>query len=242
MKKTLHIVRDYGKLTPKRLKTPEFSHLWLLLYWIFYGLAFLILERFVHADYTYVECSLDAVIPFCEYFLIPYYFWFVFLVGMIVYSLLFNIETFRNFMWFIIISNTVTLIIYAIFPTAQNLRPSSFEHNNIFTHIVGMLYNFDTNTNVCPSLHVINSAAVLFAAWHDENLKAPFIRFLFLAASILICMSTVFLKQHSVLDIAAAAVLCAICYPFVFSKKLSPVRKTPRFTEQESICVAAECE
>lgn len=217
--KKLTYAADYRKLTFAKLKTPEFSHLWLLLYWPLYGLVFRALERLVTADYTYVECRLDSLIPFCEYFVIPYYFWFVFLVGMLLYSLLFNIETFKKFMWYIIITNTITLIIYAVFPTAQNLRPESFAHNNIFTNIVVKLYNFDTNTNVCPSLHVINSVAVLLAAWQDKNLRAPFVRFLFILSTVLICMSTVYLKQHSVLDVAAAAVLCVICYPFAFSSR-----------------------
>ena len=154
--KKLTFAADYKKLTPAKLKTPEFSHLLLLLYWPLYGIAFLLLERFVSADYHYVECSLDSYIPFCEFFVIPYYFWFVFLIGMLLYSMLLNIETFKKFMWYIIITNTITLLFYAIYPTAQDLRPAVFERHNIFTVIVGKLYNFDTNTNVCPSLHVIN--------------------------------------------------------------------------------------
>lgn len=218
--KKLTFAADYKKLTPAKLKTPEFSHLLLLLYWPLYGIAFLLLERFVSADYHYVECILDSYIPFCEFFVIPYYFWFLFLIGMLLYSMLFNIETFKKFMWYIIITNTITLLFYAIYPTAQNLRPTVFERHNIFTVIVGKLYNFDTNTNVCPSLHVINSVAVLLAAWQDENFRTPFKRFLFIAATVLISLSTVFLKQHSVIDIAAAVILCIICYPFAFSSKL----------------------
>lgn len=214
-------VRDYRRLTLAGLKTPEFSHLWLLLYWPLYGISFFTLERLVNTEYHYVECALDSFIPFCEFFLIPYYFWFVYLIGMILYSLLYNIDTFKKFMWFIIITNTITMLIYAIYPTAQNLRPTEFARSNIFTDIVKGLYAFDTNTNVCPSLHVINSFAVLFAAWKDENFRTPFRRFLFAASAILICMSTVFLKQHSAVDVAAALVLCIICYPFVFIKQFS---------------------
>lgn len=219
--KKLKLAADYKKLTFSGLKTPEFSHLWLLLYWPLYGIAFFTLERLVNTEYHYMECTLDGLIPFCEYFLIPYYFWFVYLIGMIVYSMLFNVNTFKKLMWFIIITNTLTMIIYAVYPTAQNLRPQVFEHNNIFTSIVGKLYSFDTNTNVCPSLHVTNSVAVLLAALTDENFRTPFRRFLFAISAILICMSTVFLKQHSVIDVVSALVLCAVCYPFVFSKKFS---------------------
>ena len=218
--KQLEFAADYRKLTFQKLKTPEFSHLWLLLYWPLYGIAFFTLERLVNADYHYVECTVDGLIPFCEYFIIPYYFWFVFLIGMLLYSLLFNIDTFKKFMWYIIITNTITLLIYAIYPTAQNLRPTVFERHNIFTVIAAKLYAFDTNTNVCPSLHVINSVAVVLAAWNDKNLCTAFKRFLFVFAAILISMSTVYLKQHSIIDVFAALILCALCYPFVFSKKL----------------------
>lgn len=219
--KKLKFAANYKEFSLSKLKTPEFSHLWLLLYWPLYGIAFFSLERLVNADYHYMECALDGLIPFCEYFLIPYYFWFVYLIGMIVYSLLFNIETFKKFMQYIIITNTLTMIIYAIYPTAQSLRPVFFERNNIFTAIVARLYAFDTNTNVCPSLHVINSVAVLLAALKDKNLRAPLWRFAFAISAVLICMSTVFLKQHSALDVAAALVLCAACYPFVYSERLS---------------------
>lgn len=54
------------------------------------------------ADYRR-HCALDDVIPFCEYFLIPYLFWFAFLVGMHLYTLLYDTETLRRMMRYIIL-------------------------------------------------------------------------------------------------------------------------------------------
>ena len=54
--------------------------------------------------YQAVECAQDAYIPFCEWFVIPYYFWFAFLVGMGVYGVLFEIRAFRHFSWFVILT------------------------------------------------------------------------------------------------------------------------------------------
>lgn len=221
----LKIETNYKQFRLNKLNDPDFSHLKLLLYWPLFGIMFLLLERFLPLNYHNISCSFDNYIPLCEYFVIPYYFWFVFLIGMLAYSLFFSIETFKKYMWYIIITYSFTILIYIVYPTAQELRPTNFERNNIFTHILTKLYNFDTNTNVCPSLHVIGSLAVFFSAWHDKRLSGALSRLIFFIITVLISVSTVFLKQHSVIDIITAVLLCLICYPFVFSEKFAVVNK-----------------
>ena len=216
--KNLKFAADYRQLRISKLRSPEFSHLLLLLFWPIYGISFFILESVWIRDYHLVYCFIDDYIPFCELFVIPYYFWFVFLVGMSLYSLLFDIGTFRKYMWYIIITYSLTILIYIIYPTAQGLRPTEFARDNIFTHIVSGLYNFDTDTNVCPSLHVIGSFAVLFAAWNDKWLSSWKKRTGFIIATVLISLSTVFLKQHSIIDVVTAVILSFACYPLVFKR------------------------
>lgn len=207
---------DYRKLRPSNITSPEFRHLLLLLYWPIYGLTFLILERGLTLNYHPVEAALDAKIPFCEYFVPAYYFWFVFLIGIHFYTGFFDVPAFKKLMYFIIITYTVTSVIYIIYPTKQELRPAEFSGDNIFIAIINGLYNFDTNTNVCPSLHVIGSFAVLFTSWHCKRFKTFWWQFGFVSATVLICLSTVFLKQHSVIDIWTALALCALAYPFAY--------------------------
>lgn len=209
---------NYKSFRLNKINTPEFEHVKLLLFWPFFGLAFLTLERFLILDYHAVSCRLDSMIPFCEYFVIPYYFWFAFLIGMLVYSFFFDVPTFKNYMRYIIYTYTITLVIYIIYPTMQDLRPQTFERSNIFTHIVGLLYGFDTNTNVCPSMHVIGSFSVYFAARKSKKFSAPAWRITFFLLAVLISISTVFLKQHSAVDIAAALAVCAVVYPFVYGR------------------------
>ena len=73
---------DYRQFRFSRLNTPEFSHVWLLLYWPLFGLGFSYVERFYPvAHYINMHCALDDLIPFNEWFLIPYMFWFVYLIG-----------------------------------------------------------------------------------------------------------------------------------------------------------------
>ncbi len=207
---------DYRKFRLSKLNTPEYRHLLMLIFWVVYGIVFLLLERVPGRTYHPVYVPLDDKIPFCEYFLIPYLLWFVLLAGIHIYTLLFDIRLFKKLMWFIIITYSFTTLVYIIYPTMQELRPVSFERDNIFTRFMGWFYNFDTNTNVCPSLHVVGAMAVLFAGWRGEHLKKPVIRALLIVVTLFICLSTVFLKQHSVIDVAAALALCVAAYPIAF--------------------------
>lgn len=156
---------------------------------------------------------------FASFFLIPYLFWFVFLIGIHLYTLMYDVDSFKKLMKYIIITYSAAIIIYLFFPTCQELRPLSFERSNIFTEFLKGFYVFDTNTNVCPSIHVIGSLAVMFTAWQTKGFESPKWKIAFGITALLICMSTVFLKQHSVLDLFAALPICLIAYFICFSKK-----------------------
>ena len=92
MKSFFGALRYYRDLRPNNLLSSKYHHLLLLLFWPAFGALFGILERVApwlweHLTgnppvYYDVVSPLDAYIPFCEGFVIPYYFWFVFLVGM----------------------------------------------------------------------------------------------------------------------------------------------------------------
>lgn len=223
---------NYREFKLSKLNTPEFSHVKLLLYWPIYGIVFMILERFLNVEYNPVYCKLDDMIPFCEYFVIPYYFWFLFLIGIQVYGFFFDVKAFKDYMYYTILTYTLTVIIYIIYPTSQELRPAEFARNNIFTDVVRFLYGFDTNTNVCPSLHVIGSFAVYFAARKSRAFSGLGWRIAFFIMAVLISISTVFLKQHSVLDIFWAMILCAVCYPVVFEReKIQALFKNKEYTK-----------
>lgn len=211
---------DYRKFRFHKINTPEFEHLKYLSYWLLFGAFFFVVERvWIRKDYYPIYCPLDDAIPFCEYFLVPYLFWFVFLVGIHIYTLLYDTESFKRLMKFIIISYSMAMLIYILFPNCQELRPVVFERDNIFTRFIEGFYQFDTNTNVCPSIHVIGSVAVMLCAWHSKHFSTVGWRITFGMVALLISVSTVFLKQHSVLDILAAIPICVIAYMMSYQKR-----------------------
>ena len=220
LKNTKTEIVDYRRLRPGNINSPEFRHLWLLLFWAVFGIFFALVERGgVTKNFHLMYSPIDDLIPFCEIFLIPYLFWFVYLVGIHIYTLLFDVESFRKLMYFIMITYTVTMVIYFLYPTAQGLRPLEFERDNALTRFIAGFYQFDTNTNVCPSSHVIGSVAVSAAAWNSKHFSTRGWRIVFSLATILISISTVFIKQHSVIDVAAAIPICVVAYIIVYCGK-----------------------
>ena len=192
----------------------------MLLYWPVFGLLFLLAERGnLSATYYQMHCALDDKIPFCELFLLPYLFWFVYMIGMVIYLFFTDGEEFIYFMRFIILTYSAGLIMFYLFPTCQTLRPVGFERDNILTQIMAGFYQFDTNTNVCPSLHVIGALAVTFAGLHNPRLKSVFWKFFFIIEGFLISISTVVVKQHSVLDVGAGVLISLGAWYLVYGRE-----------------------
>lgn len=216
---------DYRQFRFKKMNTPEFSHVKLLLFWPFFGLMFMFLERFQPERHYYVvHCALDDLIPFWEWALIPYLLWFVFLIGALIYTFFFDTRAFRRMMHFVIVTYGITLLIYIVFPTCQELRPEHFDEPNILTDFITGFYSFDTNTNVCPSLHVIGSFAAMFALWDCKRFQNVAWKIVFGIIAVCISLSTVFMKQHSAVDVIAALPVCALGWWLGYGKKKHQLR------------------
>lgn len=211
-------VVNYKEFRFSKLFTPEYSHLLLLLGWIIYFVMYYLTERFIPTDRCYVvHCFLDDIIPFCEVFVIPYVLWYGLIAWSLIYFALYNTNNFRGMMKFIIFTQVVAMIIYIAFPNRQDLRPdlSTLGRENIFTNIVGWLYSVDTNTNVCPSLHVAYSLGIA-STWAKEKRASIWTRTFVIILCVLICLSTAFIKQHSTVDAFVALGMCVFAEMFGF--------------------------
>ena len=95
-------------------------------------------------------------------------------------------------------------MICCVFPNAQNLRPAD-PGRGLSGWILGKIYAADTNTNVLPSMHVVGCAGACMAAFDSRRLRKW--RWPMVVMGLLICASTVFVKQHSFLDVIWGAVV-----------------------------------
>jgi membrane-associated phospholipid phosphatase len=222
-------VIDYRGFRFSRLNEPRFSHLKLLLGWVFYFSMYFITENLIPAENcTPMHCALDDLIPFNEYFAIFYVGWYALVFGSLAFTLFYNVEGFRKLQTFIIITQLVAMAVYILFPSRQDLRPDSFERQNFFTWLLGIIYGFDTSTGVCPSLHVAYSLGILSVGLKDRQLH-PLWKAALVFVVLMICLSVCFVKQHSAVDVFAALPLGLLAEILVYGKDywLPRLRRTP---------------
>ena len=166
-----------------------------------YLVAFFFVESAVSGPFFISYLPMDDYIPFCEYFVVFYILWFPYMVLPGLYLLRHDAKGFTHYMLYIAASFFPILIFCYLFPNCQNLRPESFEHHTIFTELIKIIYRADTNTNVLPSTHVVGTMAVIFAVFENPCFRRSLLlKVLSIILGILICASTVLIKQHSVLD------------------------------------------
>ncbi len=211
-------VVNYREFKLSKINEPQFSHLKLLLGWVGYFIMYFITEQFIPMENCFVMHSrLDDIIPFCELFVVPYVFWYFLIVWSLWYFAMFNPKNFKNLMKYIIICQVVAMIVYIVFPNRQDLRPAVMPRDNIFTHIISLLYFADTDTNVCPSMHVAYSIGIA-SVWLKEKYAHWGTKLFVVITCILVCLSTMFIKQHSSIDVFAAVALCFVAEVMVFVK------------------------
>ena len=204
-----------------------YRHAALLLYMALYFPWFNYLESTVTTHFHVIHMRLDDMIPFMEIFVVPYMLWFAYVAGAVLYFLFNNKKDYYKLCRFLFVGMTLFLIISTIYPNGHYLRPMTFERDNIFVHLTQFIYSNDTPTNLFPSIHVYNSIGVNLAVQHSAELKEKkAIRLGSHILSVLIILSTMFLKQHSVFDVICGIVLSMVMYHFVYEKEDAYAKQT----------------
>lgn len=195
---------DYREFRLSRLNEPRFRHVWLLAGWIFYFALYFLTENLIPAERCHViHCALDDAIPFREGFAVLYCYWYALLAGSLAWFFFYDIRGFKRLQVYIIITQVVAMTAYILWPSIQNLRPDHFDRDNALTRLMAFIYSFDTPTGVCPSLHVAYSMGIA-SVWCRTKGVSPVWKAGAVLSAVLISISTAFVKQHSVVDIAAA--------------------------------------
>ena len=205
----------------------DFSHGWLLLSWVVYFALYALTERCIpEARCTPMHTRLDDVIPFREIFVIPYVVWFFLIAFSLGYFLFRDADSFRRLQTYFMITQVIAIAFFILLPSRQDLRPAVFPRDNIFTRLVGLIYRMDTSTGVFPSLHVAFSLG-LASVWCREKIHPLWKGFL-LSWVVLICLATMFIKQHSAADVVCALPVCLTAEVIVWRDRIfSPVPYPP---------------
>ena len=164
-----------------------------------------------------VHCALDDLIPFNEYFALVYVSWYALVFGSLLFTLLYDVESFKRLQIFLICTQLTAMAVYILWPSCQNLRPEVFPRDNLLTRLMAFIYSFDTNTGVCPSLHVAYTVGIASVAWKSRSFPL-WGKVALLVMTLLVSLAVCFVKQHSAVDVFAALPLCLFAEFVTFGK------------------------
>ena len=189
------------------------------LYSIFYLSVFHYLEANVPLRSILVHCRLDDLIPFNEWFVIPYCSWFLLLAGVTAALWWCDTATYDKLCLTMFSGMTFCLIVYMILPNGLELRPAveTLGRDNPALRIMQLLWKADAAVNVCPSIHCQSSACMAIAFSGSTLAKdRPWLKVLAFGWAALICASTVFTKQHSIIDVFCGLAVAFIWVPVLY--------------------------
>ncbi len=211
----------------------KYKHFGWALLFLPYGAAFMLVERLIVDDYIVSYSALDDMIPFIKEFVIPYCMWYPSMLLAGLWLLFKDADGFRRYIWALLSGLFFSVAFCFLFPNGQDLRPAVVEGNDICARLVRSLYEADTNTNVFPSMHVVGAMVVLFAVFDSKTVKSKTVKLLTLIVTVLVCASTVFIKQHSILDIYSGLIVSAMLY-FVFYVIVKRAQENRRAAQEQT--------
>lgn len=198
-------------------KLNQYKHVILLLYFPVYLSIFRYLENNTPKNIHIISSPFDQYIPFIAVFIVPYLLWFVYMAAAGIYFLFFEKECFCRMMYFGMIGMSIFLLVSWLYPNGLQIRPLHFAQDNLFTRLTQYVYSVDTATNVLPSIHVFNSIGVCAAISDSERLGSKkVIQAGSFVMTVLIILSTMFVKQHSMVDVIAALILACFAWDLVY--------------------------
>ena len=211
-------VRDYRKFRLSAINEPKYQHLKLLSGWLVYFAFYFLTENLIPVSACHmIHSTVDDMIPFNEFFLIFYCWWYALIFISLGYFLLYDIQKFKELQVFIMITQAIAMAVYIIYPSVQLLRPDVMPHENFLCSLMSFIYAFDTPTGVCPSLHVAYSIGIA-TVWCKRRETSKLWKAFVVLSVIMICISVMFVKQHSFIDVIAAVPVGIIAYILVYGR------------------------
>ena len=204
----------------------KYKHAWVFIYFIFYLPWYFGLQFRNTAGFQDVYTFIDKATPFIAWFIYPYVYWFIFVALTIAYLFFTHKKDFYKCVAFLFIGMTICLMIFTIYPTSYNHRPLTVEGSPLEVFLVQFIYTADKSQNVFPSIHVFNSIGCAIALIKCQDFKNSTTMKIFASVSaIMITLSTMFIKQHSVLDAISACILAIVLYILIYQKDVLQIEK-----------------
>ena len=209
-------------MNTRSLRSRLKPHLWFQAYWVVYLVWFFWLDLTITDPKYIIHSPIDDFIPFNAWFVFPYCSWFLLLAAVTALLWWNDTESYDKLCLMMFSGMTFCLILYMVLPNGLDIRPTAeaVGRDNIAMQIMQFLWKADASVNVCPSIHCQSSGCMALAFSQSRLAKGrPGLKVLAWVWAALICASTVFTKQHSILDVVCGLALVAVWVPVLYAKK-----------------------
>lgn len=149
----------------------------------------------------------DEAIPFLKVFAVPYSIWIFYIYVCLFYFFKKDINVYYRSLLTYIISALICYVIYSVFQTTVP-RPLVIG-SDPFSELMRYIYNRDQPFNCFPSIHCFSSYMVMRMVW-TSSFRNKWNVTLITGMSSLIILSTLFVKQHVIMDALGAFFLVEV--------------------------------
>lgn len=165
-------------------------------------------KRGVHSLVT----SVDNSIPFVKVFILPYVGWYAFIVIIMVYLCYKDREIYFITLTSYVLGLIASFITFYLFQTTVP-RPQVTGTDFLSTTIFA-IYGADKPYNCFPSIHVLTSFLMVKAIM-ASSIRNRINMIIIWTCAILITLSTLFIKQHVILDVVSGIIYADILFRLV---------------------------
>ncbi|MFD9625273.1 phosphatase PAP2 family protein [Peribacillus muralis] len=156
-----------------------------------------------------VTTIIDGEIPFIKEFVVPYLLWYPYIYGLLIYYCFVDRKNYFVALGSLVSGKLICFLVYCLWQSTVP-RPEVVG-NDIFAHLMRVVYSHDQPVNCLPSIHVLTTFIMMIIVHkRKEQHKWEYIGVT--AMGTLIIFSTLFTKQHAVLDVLSGILLACGVY------------------------------
>lgn len=166
-----------------------------------------------------LEFPIDKKIPFIPAFIWLYSIWYPLVILSLFIVFKYDKKDFVKTMLSIVIGLLISYFFFIVFPTTVN-RPVIDSYNNITSFLLYTTFKMDNPVNCFPSDHALICLLLLYSIIKNKNIPLWFRIFSFFS-NVLIIFSTLFIKQHVVIDLIGSLIISLTIYYIVVNLNVS---------------------
>ena len=168
-------------------------------------------SRLIAADFKHynLTIALDEQIPFLSWTVLIYWGCFIFWIINYYIGVKYDKGKGYRFIGSHFIGEAVCFFVFVFFPTTMTRAANP--GISLFDKIIGLTYTYDAPDNLFPSIHCFVSWLCWIAVRKNRKIPAWYQK-LSLLMAVLVCISTLTVKQHVIADVPAGILLAELSY------------------------------